>query len=80
MRRYTVLLFPEPVEGGYSALVPSLPGCASQGETFEEALANVREAIQGHLETLEKLGEEVPEEQEPPAVVAVEVATAQAVG
>lgn len=36
-------------EGGYWAEVPALPGCASQGETMDELLANVREAIEGCL-------------------------------
>ncbi|BDP42614.1 hypothetical protein DAETH_25830 [Deinococcus aetherius] len=36
-------------EGGYWAEVPALPGCASQGETLEEVLANMREAIEGCL-------------------------------
>lgn len=35
--------------GGYWAEVPALPGCATQGETMEELLANLREAIEGHL-------------------------------
>lgn len=37
-------------EKGYSVWVPSLPGCASQGETFEEALDNIKEAIALYLE------------------------------
>lgn len=37
-------------EGGYSVSVPDLPGCHSQGETFEEAQANITEAIQLYLE------------------------------
>ncbi len=37
-------------EKGYSVWVPSLPGCASQGETFEEALGNIKEAISLYLE------------------------------
>jgi predicted RNase H-like HicB family nuclease len=37
-------------EGGYWAEVPALPGCVSEGETFKEALANVREAAEGWLE------------------------------
>lgn len=41
---YTAV-FQEEKEGGYSVWVPSLPGCASQGETFEEALGNIKEAI-----------------------------------
>lgn len=46
---YTVV-FQEEKEGGYSVWVPSLPGCASQGETFDEALKNIREAIELYLE------------------------------
>ncbi len=40
------------VEGGFVATVPSLPGCVSQGETEEEALANIKEAISLHMESL----------------------------
>ena len=40
-------------EGGYTVYVPSLPGCISEGETEEEALANIREAIELYLETVE---------------------------
>ena len=44
----------EPSEdGGYTALVPSLPGCISEGETRDEALNNVREAISLYLEDVE---------------------------
>jgi predicted RNase H-like HicB family nuclease len=39
----------EAKEGGYWAEVPAIPGCATQGETMEELLANVREAIEGSL-------------------------------
>ena len=39
-------------EGGYTALVPSLPGCISEGDTREEALRNVEEAIHVYLEPL----------------------------
>ena len=37
-------------EGGYTAYIPSLPGCVSQGETKEEALKNIKEAIELYLE------------------------------
>lgn len=44
----------EPSEdGGYTVYVPSLPGCISQGDTREEALANVREAIDLYLEPID---------------------------
>ncbi|MEH2419585.1 MAG: type II toxin-antitoxin system HicB family antitoxin [Nostoc sp.] len=40
-------------EGGYTVYVPSLPGCISEGETVEEALENIQEAIELYLEPLE---------------------------
>ncbi len=40
-------------EGGYTAYVPSLPGCISEGETEEEALENIKEAIELYLEPVE---------------------------
>ena len=39
--------------GYYVAEVPALPGCLSQGKTYEEAIANIKEAIQGWLEVME---------------------------
>jgi predicted RNase H-like HicB family nuclease len=49
-------------EGGYWVEVPSLPGCYSQGETKEEALENIKEAIAVHVEDMIATGEEVPED------------------
>ena len=46
---YTAV-FQEEKEGGFSVWVPDLPGCTSQGETFEEALGNIKEAISLYLE------------------------------
>ena len=40
-------------EGGYTVLVPSLPGCISEGDTREDALKNIREAIELYLEPVE---------------------------
>lgn len=40
-------------EGGYTIYVPALPGCISEGETKEEALSNIQEAIQLNLEPVE---------------------------
>jgi len=48
---YQINLIPEE-EGGYTVLVPLLPGCVSYGKTIEEATANAREAIELHLENL----------------------------
>ena len=43
-------------DGGYTTWVPSLPGCISEGDIREEALANIREAIELYLEPVEELG------------------------
>lgn len=40
-------------EGGYTVYVPSLPGCISEGETVEESLENIREAILLYLDTVD---------------------------
>jgi antitoxin HicB len=47
-------------EGGYVASVPDLPGLWTQGETRDEAIAHVKEAIAGYLETLQELGRPIP--------------------
>jgi antitoxin HicB len=71
--RYSIVLVPEPEEGGYSIEVPLLPGCYTQAETVEEALERVKEAIAGHTASLTAAGEEVPEETIPVILTSVEV-------
>ena len=56
---YKVVLEPAE-EGGYTAYAPSLPGCVSEGDTYQEALDNIREAIQGWLEVAQEFGDEIP--------------------
>jgi len=58
---YTVIFEPAE-EGGYIVYVPSLPGCATQGDTFEEAEAMAKDAIEGYLKALKDLNEEIPVE------------------
>ena len=50
--KLTVMLEPSE-EGGFTVLVPALPGCISEGDTREEALKNIREAIELYLEPVE---------------------------
>jgi predicted RNase H-like HicB family nuclease len=52
--KYPVVLRADTEDGGYWVECPSLPGCASQGDTVEEALDMVKDAIEGHLEILEE--------------------------
>lgn len=53
-------IFEPAKEGGYVVYVPALPGCATQGETFEEAEVMAKDAIEGYLKTLKDLKEEIP--------------------
>ncbi len=68
--KFTVVLAPEQ-NGGFSVLCPAIPGCASQGESLDEALANIREAIELCLEVREEDSEPLPTET--PELVAQEI-------
>ena len=63
VRSYQVTLTAEK-EGGYTALVPALPGCVSYGGTLEEATNNAKEAIELHLENLADHHQPLPKGQE----------------
>jgi predicted RNase H-like HicB family nuclease len=56
--RYAILL--EPTKTGFSAHVPDLPGCVAAGESREETLDLIREAIESHLEGMRLHGEPIP--------------------
>ena len=51
-KKYAVILHADTEDGGFWIECPSLPGCASQGETIEEALEMIKDAIKGHLEII----------------------------
>lgn len=57
-------VFEPAIEGGYVVYVPALPGCTTQGETFEEAQANAKDAIEAYLKTMKELNEEIVLESE----------------
>ncbi len=59
-RKFKVVL-EQDSDGGYSVHVPALPGCASQGDTLEEALTNIQEAIELYVWSLKDDGLPVPE-------------------
>jgi predicted RNase H-like HicB family nuclease len=60
---YTVLVY-KAEEGGHWAEVPALPGCYSQGETVEETMKNVKEAVEAHIMALIEEEEKVPAEED----------------
>ena len=57
--KYTVVI-EQADDGSFSVHVPDLPGCASTGDTREEAVDMIREAIRGHLQILREHGDTVP--------------------
>jgi predicted RNase H-like HicB family nuclease len=59
--RYTVILERES-DGGYVASVPALPGCVSQGDNRDEAMTNIRKAIELYVEDCRETGDPVPTE------------------
>lgn len=67
--KYLIIL--EPTTTGYSAYSPDLPGCISTGRSRDETAANMREAIELHLEGLRAEGLDVPEPSSQPAFVEV---------
>jgi len=58
---YKLLLRKEP-EGGYTVLVPSLPGCITYGENVDEAITMAKEAIELYIEELKDHGEVIPDD------------------
>lgn len=75
---YTVVLLAEE-DGRYSAVVPAIPGALSWGDSVEEALANITEAIEGVLEVIQEAGDELPVERPRTVVTSVAVRVAQPV-
>ncbi|MFY9457786.1 MAG: type II toxin-antitoxin system HicB family antitoxin [Candidatus Spechtbacterales bacterium] len=59
MITYSVKLEPQN-EGGYTATVPALPGCISEGDTIDKALRNISDAIEGYITVLSKHSREIP--------------------
>ena len=49
-------------EGGYTVIVPALPGCITYGETVDEAIEMAKEAIELYIEELNERGEEIPDD------------------
>ena len=69
---YTIELTPLE-EGGFAVSVPALPGCVTWGTSFENAVAMAKEAIEVWVETLQELGEPIPEEHSQPVILGVQV-------
>jgi len=68
---YTAVFEPDAKVGGFTVTIPSLPGCISEGDTFEEALSNIEEAATLYLETIRDERHELPSESRGVVIVPV---------
>lgn len=71
--QYTAIFEPDGEAGGYTVTIPSLPGCISEGDTFEGALKNIREAASLYLEVMKKRKEGIIKEAKGVIVASVQV-------
>lgn len=69
---YTVIFEPAE-EGGFIVSVPSLPGCTTQGNTFEEAIKMIKDAISGYVLVLEQNKNEIPLEKQETVITKVNI-------
>ena len=76
---YHLVFEPEP-EGGFTVTVPAISGCITHGATFEEAVANAREAILLCLEDMIERNEDVPTDAQAPIVSSIELTSAEIYG
>ncbi len=72
-QQYTVVLLPEKEEGGFTVVVPALPGCVTQAETVDEAIAMAKEVIELYVEAARDRNDFIPVESGRPITAAVEV-------
>lgn len=60
--KYTAVFEEDKERGGYTVTVPALPGCISEGDTFDEAVKNIQEAAALYLEVMEEKRESIPQD------------------
>lgn len=71
--QYTAVFEPDERSGGFTVTIPSLPGCISEGDTFEEAFANIQEAASLYIEVMQKRKFLIPAEQKGVVIAPVEI-------
>lgn len=71
--KYVAVFEEDKERGGYTVTIPALPGCISEGDTFEKALANIKEAAELYLEVMKSEKEEIPCETNPILVTPIEI-------
>lgn len=71
--QYTAVFEPDEKAGGFTVTIPSLPGCISEGDSFEEALENIKEAASLYIEVMQERRLEIPKEEKGIVIAPVEI-------
>jgi predicted RNase H-like HicB family nuclease len=71
--QYTAVFEPEKKSGGFTVTIPSLPGCISEGDTFEQASLNIQEAAELYLEVIKQKKTAIPWEEKGVVVAPIQV-------
>ena len=70
---YTAIFEPDEEAGGFSVTIPALPGCISEGDTFEEAFKNIREAAELYVETMQAYDRKIYKEEAGVVVAPIQI-------
>lgn len=70
---YTAVFDPDEKSGGFTVTIPSLPGCISEGDTFEKALQNIKEAASLYIEVMREKKGKIPQEEKGVVIAPIEV-------
>ena len=71
--QYTAIFEPDAKCGGFTVTIPVLPGCISEGDTFEEASSNIEEAASLYLEVMKEKKADIPEEDRGVVVAPIQI-------
>lgn len=71
--QYIAIFEPDEKNGGFTVTIPALPGCISEGDTFEDALHNIQEAASLYLEVMRKRNIGIPKEEKRNVIASVKV-------
>ena len=71
--QYTAVFEPDKKQGGFTVTIPSLPGCISEGDTFEQASVNIQEAAELYLEVMKQKKTAIPWEEKGVVVAPIQV-------
>ena len=71
--QYTAIFEPDEKVGGFTVTIPTLPGCISEGDTFEKAAENIKEAASLYIEVMEQKKTEIPSETRGVVIAPIEV-------